>query len=90
MDDENLRLHIIREILTQAVAASERREVDLPHLAVCTDRLTGVNGYWGPFPDAITALTYAEREQALDRSRGQDPLVTWSVSALHPPDPPVP
>ena len=87
MSDDDVRLDLLREIISRAVTAAEAAELELPHLVICTDRQTGHTSYAGPFPDALAALTYAEIQAARDRAAPEDPLIRWSVSVLLPPEP---
>lgn len=90
MDDEDrpvdrgMAFEIIREFLSQVVAENEMTELDLPHIVVCRDQGTGLTTYAGPFPDGVSALTFAEDEQASDP--GQT-VFSCAVAALYRSDP---
>jgi hypothetical protein len=78
------------EILARAILAASAAEIDMPHVVVCLDEETGAASYSGPFPDALDALAYAERESALDRALNDGAPMRFSVAALYPTSSPGP
>ena len=81
------RMRLIHALVSQAVSRDEAEELELPHIVICHDPDTGRRIYSGPFPNALAALAYAEHESRLDQADPEDPLLEFSVAALHPPEP---
>lgn len=80
-----LAVEIFREFLSNVVSANEAAELDLPHVVVCTDPCSGMKTYAGPFPDAVSALTYTETCTSTDGPASDGLPLHYSVAALHPP-----
>jgi hypothetical protein len=49
-------------LVLDSLVGESVREIDLPHLVLCTDLETGAVSYEGPYPDGMTALAAAESE----------------------------
>ncbi len=81
---DDLRFEIVREILARAIGRAAVAELDLPHIVICRDATTGAVSYSGPFPDALEALVFAERESALDRALNVGEPMRFSAAALYP------
>lgn len=75
---------LVREFLAKAVGAAALAELDLPHIVICRDSETGAVSYSGPFPDAVSALVFADRESALDQELNDGVLMRFSAAALYP------
>lgn len=81
---DDLRSEIVREILARAIGRAAVAELDMPHIVICRDDATGAVSYSGPFPDALEALVFAERESALDRALNIGEPMRFSAAALYP------
>ncbi len=80
---DDFRGELLREFLVRAVGAAAIAEVDLPHIVVCRDDETGAVSYSGPFPNALAALVFAERESALDLALNDGPPMRFLAAALY-------
>lgn len=74
---------MVLDILTAAEAA----EIELPHIVICYDALTGHTLYVGPYPGAADALAAADADAAVTADLDSDPasLRSYSVAPLHRP-----
>ncbi len=86
-DESDARREFLREFLVRAVGSAAVAEIDLPHIVVCRDEETGALSYSGPFPDALAALVFAERESVLDRELNDGEPMRFTPAALYPPEP---
>ena len=59
--EEERHLRMARLVLDSLVSES-MREVESPHVVVCTDTESGTESYQGPYRDGLTALVAAEAE----------------------------
>lgn len=84
---DDLRWEALHELVARAVGAAAVAEVDLPHIVVCLDEQTGAVSYSGPFPDALSALLFAERESAQESRFNDGPPMRFSTAALYPATP---
>jgi len=72
----------LARVLYRAIEESHRYESGLPHVLVCTDRVTGEATFSGPF----CSLDAAERVAAHERrSAGADSTLSFRASPLYPP-----
>jgi len=84
-DETNASRHladVLAGILFQAIEESRRYESALPHVLVCTDRVTGEATYSGPFCSLDAAARVAAHER---RSAGADSTLSFQASPLYPP-----
>lgn len=74
----------IQELLSRIVGIAAVSEIDLPHIVVCRDDETGAVTYSGPFPDAVAALVFAERERVVDGELNAGSPLCFGIAALFP------
>jgi hypothetical protein len=63
----------LARLLIDSVVAESVREIDLPHVVVVHDPVTGTSSMQGPFPNGLAALVAADAE---------DPSMQVSVAPL--------
>jgi len=61
------------------------RDMDLPHVLVCTDHTTSSVSLSGPYPNGLAALCAAEADHVLEHRQEPDSSMVFSVIALVPP-----
>ncbi|MGO4257208.1 hypothetical protein [Marmoricola sp. RAF53] len=71
------------ERLCRALTADAADDLGRPHIVLCRDDETGTVVYSGPFPDGITALTYADAANAVEPPAAEL-SISFSVAALLP------
>lgn len=73
-----------RRLLDMLVRDSVR-DMDLPHVLVCTDHTTSSVSLSGPYPNGLAALCAAEADHVSERRQDPDSCMVFSVIALVPP-----
>lgn len=81
---EDRRREGVPELLARVIGAAAVSELEVPHIVVCRDHETGVVTYSGPFPDAVAALVFAERERVLDGELNSGAPLGFGIAALFP------
>lgn len=75
----------IHDRVMDALVGDSVREIDLPHAVVCTDRVTGVESFLGPYPSGLAALCAAEAERLLELRHDPGSPTVFTIVPLTPP-----
>lgn len=70
--------------LLARVAEVEVALLDEPHILVCTDAVTGVTTYTGPFANGYEAIASLEEYEAAQQGDPECPTVTCTLAPLFP------
>ncbi|WP_408897752.1 hypothetical protein ACJ5H2_01270 [Nocardioides sp. R1-1] len=70
--------------LLARVAQVEVAMLDEPHILVCTDAVTGVTTYTGPFANGYEAVASLEEYEAAQQGDPDCPTVTCTLAPLFP------
>jgi len=76
---------VLGQRLVDMLVCGAVRDMDLPHVLVCTDHTTSSVSLSGPYPDGLAALCAAEADHVLERRQDPDSSTEFSVIALVPP-----
>lgn len=76
---------VLGRLLVDMLVSGAVRDMDLPHVLVCTDHTTNSVSLSGPYPDGLAALCAAEADHVLERRQDPDSCMVFSVIALVPP-----
>lgn len=76
---------VLGERLVDMLVCGAVREMELPHVLVCTDHATSSVSLSGPYPNGLAALCAAEADHVLERRQDPDSSMVFSVVALVPP-----